>query len=99
VTAEQKGSSGQDRAPMTCEEILSELLAIIEDAPGEPGSAWIEERTLAITINSTALAYMLGASPASALHACALNSPSRSSGWDEARARLATLLGERAGGG
>ena len=54
---------------MTREEMLSELLTLIEDAPGEPSSAWIEERTLAITVNSTALAYMLGASPASALRA------------------------------
>ena len=84
---------------MTREEMLSELLTLIEDAPGEPSSAWIEERTLAITVNSTALAYMLGASPASALRACASNSPSPSSGWDDARAKLATLLAERAGGG
>ena len=45
---------------MTREEMLTELLTLIEDAPGEPGSDWIEERTVAITLNSTALAYMLG---------------------------------------
>ena len=34
---------------MTREEMLTELLTLIEDAPGEPSSDWIEERTLAIT--------------------------------------------------
>lgn len=84
---------------MTREGMLGELLTIIEDAPGESGMAWIEERAQEITVNGTALAYILGGSPASALRACAHYSPSAGPDWDLAQARLATLLADRAGGG